>query len=404
MVAARKVVDHKDRLLGFKYDHLSLGSLKPITSWDEKKKRDVLVGVEHPDHGRLQVSDRFTNSVLGRFGISKSIFTYFPHDEVLARITAVESEKAKVKSDGSEGGKSDIRICIEQGLQMGGYEGRLLGVSSPSKPVLEYATADSILSRFNGENVQYAEGCFTSTHSPRSGDSTLVIGKDAHAPRYMMATPIDGFGRPNIYLSLLRRVCMNGAIGYGTAFKTELAGGDDIQSVMERALDTFDNGEGYDALRKRFTAALTSEASVEEAYKLYKLIARLHHTASFDRSGIFSAFHRLTGDLNGTYGIANFDSLSVKRRRTLPAKCTMYQLMNFASELATHHVVDDQPLAALTLQAFVGTAISDEYDLEHSLGEKPEDVTEFDNGQDFYLSDEDSDSPMMLTAALAEVA
>jgi len=41
-----------------------------------------------------------------------------------------------------------------------------------------------------------------------------------------------------------------------------------------------------------------------------------------------SAFRRLTGDL---------DSLSAKRQRALPACCKVYDLVSFATEMATHH-------------------------------------------------------------------
>ncbi|MEZ4236145.1 MAG: hypothetical protein R3F59_08280 [Myxococcota bacterium] len=45
----------------------------------------------------------------------------------------------------------------------------------------------------------------------------------------------------------------------------------------------------------------------------------------------------------------------------LPAKCRVYDLINFASEVATHHAL---PEAAWQLQGWLGRLISDEYDLE----------------------------------------
>ena len=37
------------------------------------------------------------------------------------------------------------------------------------------------------------------------------------------------------------------------------------------------------------------------------------------------------------YGLANLDTLSPKRQRTLPVDCKVYDLLNFATEIATHH-------------------------------------------------------------------
>jgi hypothetical protein len=71
-----------------------------------------------------------------------------------------------------------------------------------------------------------------------------------------------------------------------------------------------------------------------------------------------------------TYGLANLEALSEKRRRILPAKCRIYDLLNFASEVATHHASSH---ANRRLQAYIGGLISDEYDLEGTA-----DAAEFD--------------------------
>ena len=61
------------------------------------------------------------------------------------------------------------------------------------------------------------------------------------------------------------------------------------------------------------------------------------------------------------YGLANLDALSAKRQRVLPSRCRVYDLLNFASEVATHH---STPAGSQSLQAFVGTTVADEFDLE----------------------------------------
>src|SRR5262249_32647936 len=191
-------------------------------------------------------------------------------------------------------------------------------------------------------------------------------------------TPIDGYGRPAVYLSLLRLVCSNGAVGYSPTFRSELSvgkGEGGVSFALERVLEGFNNEDGYAALRQRFESAARSWASVHEANRLYRVLARLQNQGSGRGKGpvpaaggdgasetpLLSAFHRMTGDLSRIYGLANVDSLSAKRQRTLPAACKVYDLLNFASELATHRADE---AGNRTLQAFIGELVSGEYDLE----------------------------------------
>ena len=79
---------------------------------------------------------------------------------------------------------------------------------------------------------------------------------------------------------------------------------------------------------------------------------------------IFKAFDDMSGDAGLIYGHANMEALSMKRRRTLPVKCSVYDLCNFATEVATHHA---KPAAAALLQAWLGETVSNEYDLENTM-------------------------------------
>src|SRR5260370_40746679 len=73
------------------------------------------------------------------------------------------------------------------------------------------------------------------------------------------------------------------------------------------------------------------------------------------------SFNQVTGDSTQMYGLANLDALSVKRQRTLPAQAKVYDLLNFASEVATHHAT---AAGNRTLQAFLGDLSSNEHALE----------------------------------------
>lgn len=378
----------------FDYTFASVGDLAVRTTTDPKSGRrtasEVLVNDEP-----IKPTERFWTSLYARFGCNKSLFKYFDYSEVFERISNVESQDR-------------MRLCIERDDDKG--ESRLLAVSNPTKPFVRHDDLMETLGRYDGSNISYCDGVVESSHVPRAGANSFEISGDAFSNRFIMSTPIDGYGLPNIYLSLLRQICSNGMVGYAKTFRSTLAlgrGDDDVNYSIVRALDGFGNDEGYAALRQRFDAASKSWASVYEANSLYKNLLKLHSrkqigwdgaatlggdgiaqllhsgspeqslAAESDEAGspMITAFHRMTGDVSQIYGLANVDALSVKRQRTLPVNCTVYDLLNFVSEVATHHADDH---GSRSSQAWLGTLISGEYDLEDSRDS-------FDDFQDFFL-------------------
>jgi hypothetical protein len=225
---------------------------------------------------------------------------------------------------------------------------------------------------------------------------------------------VDGYGTPNVYLSLLRQICSNGVVAMSKAFRSSVSLGkkdDNIAFALTRVLDQFSNEEGYAALRQRIESAGNSWASVAESNSLYKILVRLHNAKADDGgrmigtdgasleaspyvrgllakgvestpmgedesllgSPIIGAYHAMTGDTSRLYGLANLNALSDKRQRNLPVRCTVYDLLNFATEVSTHHTVTD---ASRKIQGWVGTLISGEYDMEGTC-EKFQDFADF---------------------------
>jgi hypothetical protein len=339
----------------------------------------------------VQGTPRFWNSLHLRFGFTSNIFRYFSHQEVFQRISQVAPNDR-------------IRWCLER------HEGgpsRLLAVTNPQSALIRYDDLMGLLERYGSKGTRYHNGVLTSEHAPRLNPVFQVAG-DGFQNKFILDTPIDGYGKPAVYLSLLRLVCSNGAVGYSSAFRSELSvgrGENGVEFVLTRVLDGFNNEEGYAALRDRFEAATRSWASVHEVNRLYKVLARLHHRGEIesgppgstgpggdgasltDRSPLFRSFHKMTGDLNQIYGLTNLDTLSVKRQRTLPAACKVYDLLNFASEVATHHADESGHRFA---QAYIGDLISGEYDLEGT-------VDQFSDWRDFFIGHDDT------TATLADM-
>jgi hypothetical protein len=383
----------------FDYDFLPINDLVVESETDPKSGRPIVKSVLVKDEP-LQASDRFWTSLFARYGFNKAFFKYFSHSETFERISNVEQADR-------------MRLCIERRTDSAGkLTSTLMAVSNPTKPIVQHEELMEALESYNGQSVDYANGEVYSTHAPRVGAANFDICGDTFSNRFVMATPIDGYGSPNFYLSLLRQICSNGMIGYAKAFRSSLnlgKGHDDVMPTITRALDGFGNDEGFAALRQRMESATESWASVHETTTLYKLLIKLHNSkglTGIDRqlakgknisdwledsrqsgvsqteldeeeagigSPIVSAFHRMTGDTNHLYGLANLDALSQKRQRTLPVRCTVYDTINFATEVATHYAV---PAASRQLNAWVGGLISSEYDMEGTK-EKFEDFADF---------------------------
>jgi hypothetical protein len=267
-------------------------------------------------------TSRFWVSLQARFGFSRNIFRYFSHQEVFDRISAVAPN-------------DQVRYCLEK--QADGTD-TILAVTSPNAPVIRHDSLQQLLNQYQAESVSYTTGVVRSRHAPPAGDP-FNIGSDAFANKYVIDTPIDGFGRPSVYLALLRMICSNGAIAYSRAFRSEInvgRAGDGVEYALTSVLDGFNNEEGFTALQQRFESAMNSWASVNEVNKLYKLLLRLQHqrqirNAPVPASGgdgaeeahelqqnwpVLQSFRQLTGDLSQEYGLVNFDALSVKRQRT----------------------------------------------------------------------------------------
>lgn len=383
----------------FDYEFLPVNDLVVESEPNPKTGRPEVKAVIVNDEP-LQPSARFWTSLFARYGFGQQFFKYFSHSEVFNRISDCETADR-------------MRLCIQRQTDVNGVErGTLMAVSNPTKPVVQYDELMESLAKYNGKQIDYSNGEVYSTHAPRIGASNFDIKGDTFSNRFVMATPIDGYGSPNFYLSLLRQICSNGMIGYAKAFRSSLNLGkaaDDVMPTITRALDGFGNDEGFAALRQRMESSTESWCSVAEAVSLYKLLVKLHsgkslhgvdshltkstglqgylHDARMGNDGaaldeeegigspLISAFHRMTGDTNRLYGLANLDSLSIKRQRTLPVKCTVYDALNFCTEVATHYAA---PRASRMLNAWVGTIISAEYDMEGTQ-------QKFDSFDDFHI-------------------
>lgn len=319
---------------------------------DARKRSDLPAGEVRRAPARLKLdgrlmltSKRFWTSLFRRCGFSDGIFRYYAPAEVFERVA---------QRDAGTG----LRFAVEH---LSGREPRLLAVSSPKAPLLQRDDAVNIIDANGGSGVMYSDGRLHSAHVPADGPNAFRIGPDKFEQRFAVDVPLDGLGMPTIHPMLLRLVCVNGAVALQRALRSDIRLGERPEHALDRALSSFGNADGFSAMRQRFERAQNSFASIDEVRRLETVLDRGNWGAGEGRQKHREAFHRMVGDLYGIYGVTSLDSISPKRRRLLPARCRIYDMINFASEMASHHA---PPMLAQRLSGWIGSTICDEYDLE----------------------------------------
>ena len=371
------------------YTTLDLRSIKIETEIPTGNKRPRIKTIDI-DGEKLKYSSRFGSSLASIYGFSDSIFKYFDHKEVLDRLVERTS-------------KDKINVAIQ--LNKSGQR-TILAASQLTRDMIKADDLHDLFvnTSFDHGKVSYRNGVVISTHVPNS--RTFKIGSDELVDRFVIETPIDGYGDPSAYLGFLRQICANGAVGYAKAFKSQIKMGsgkkaDGAIPTLRRFIDTYRNEEGFSALHERLASALTSWASLDEAYNIFKLIttsdmAVLHRnvnrgpSANDERAALIDADHvrygtifssdlvdrfkGLTGDSAAMYGLISLDSMGQKQRRKIPTKATVYDLVNFATEIATHRAKEELNLSR-RINGWVGETLSKEFDLEGTK-QNAEDATD----------------------------
>lgn len=297
------------------------------------------------DGEHCRISKRFWKSVFARYRFGASTFRYFRPEEVFARIREVSREDR-------------LRVMVE-------YPRRgppvALAVSRPDDRIVTIDDMRDLATSHAAMDAHYGDGLVHCTFTPRSGEQSLAIGPDEFANRFTLDVPIDGYGNARIHVALLRLLCSNGAVGYHRAFASDVPVSKSPRHTLQRAIECFDHADGFAAMRERFLAAQASWASVREAHALYRQIVKTKMAEPARRVQTIEGFDQLTGRMQEFYGLTNLDTLPLRRQRLLPVKCRVYDLVNFASEVATHMV---DPAESRSLQAWIGGTLAEEFDLE----------------------------------------
>ena len=114
-------------------------------------------------------------------------------------------------------------------------------------------------------------------------------------------------------------------------------------------------------LQSRMSEAAGTKASVGEVMLLEGMIKR---SVANTRNQMLlrERLDEMAGNPCVRYGVTDLANIGQKKRPLLPVGCSVADLLNFASELTTHHAELLKPDS--TLHSFSGTLLSKGFDLE----------------------------------------
>ena len=352
-----------------------------LTPPEQNKKRSVesltIAGTE------VKHSKRFGDSFIGIIGQSNSVFNLYEPSEVVERYIKCNTN-ARIK----------VTAVVDKNDQL-----NALAAVNPNANIFDPSEFVQIL-RDNGVNmmeVGYDNGSVTTVHTPILPKNFLVAGDDMTS-KFMLHTPLDGYGSVTSYLAIIRAICANLGILMDEAFasgtKIGKGKGKDKKpkisrlDQLSRFLATFNNEEGYDAVVERFTKSRVTSASLEDYYKIAGTIRTVVKDggtaanvgpASWNsmglRDGVPVSYEEIRSRLgilagggerhiNEQYGFVSIDQIHQKRRQTTYTDTTVYELINFATEVSTHLLNEG---GRRVLNSVIGKIVvsSGGYDLEN---------------------------------------
>lgn len=339
-----------------------------LTGKDFKTRRamDQAIRLVFPDGRKYMVTDKFWQTFCMHVGLSRNAFDYFNFDEVFNRV--------------SDRKQNNVRLTFENFRQANDTlgSGKLLSVTNPLKPLLHTDEAQALIQKYGGTGVVYNNGkCGASFNCPFPMEFDLFGRHDEKfRSKFYLEMPLDGYGLPASYLQLLRVICTNGVVAMSKAFRTYFSlGANDttLMPILDRAIEAFNNEEGFHAFKDRLEKAGKSWASLRELMDLTKAITAGAVADAWglpQRQRILNQLDVASGRPFLLYGITNANEPSPARMRSIPVQITLYDLITFASELDTHQFKSMR--AHNCINSWLGNLLTGEYDLENSKEDSPD--------------------------------
>lgn len=303
---------------------------------DETKIKSLVI-----DNSAYKLSDRFYKTLAGELGIPYGVFGFFTPLEVMERAAAkVPDLQLRVTVDTE--GRQALGLTQNKGLPM------------PINYIENVLHNDKRLT-----GVEYSDGVLSAMLD--LDDPWDVPNDSTYGMRVRCRVPVDGVGMPDMSLATWRQVCSNGAVAETSLFRTKMEIKDNSGEHFRRLLASFSNPSGVEMLQERMCNAAETKASVGEVVLLEGLIRRSVANAR-NQMLLRERLNDVADNPCVRYGVTDLANIGQKKRPLLPVGCSVADLLNFASELGTHH--SDLLKSDSTLQSFSGTLLSKGFDLE----------------------------------------
>ena len=159
----------------------------------------------------------------------------------------------------------------------------------------------------------------------------------------------------------MRLACTNGAVAEAAEFRTKMEVKDNSGAHFQRLLQSFSNPQGVEMLHDRLLAAIDTKASVAEVYAVDDYLRKQVRNAE-DAMLLRERLQDVAGQPCVRYGVTDIATIGAKRRPLLPVDCSVADVINFVTELKTHHAsVMKNPDSADML---IGRFYTSNFDLE----------------------------------------
>ena len=313
--------------------------------------RKLAEGVVEDDHGRFKAINiegveyaptaRFSKGLAQRMRVPLTVFDLFSPLEVVRRA----AEKCP---------DLELRITVDEN------EKKALGLIEDKGHPIPAGAVESIMKNDSRlVDFKYHDGVIEGMFD--LGEKWEIANDSEYELRLQTTVPVDGMGTPEANLGHMRQVCSNGAVAFSTQFRTKMEVKDNSGAHFQRLLQSFSNPQGVEMLHERLLAAIDTKASVGEVYAVDEYLRRQIRSAE-DAMQVRERLQEVAGNPCVRYGVTDIGTIGVKRRSLLPVDCSVADLMNFATELSTHHAaIMKNPESVNSL---VGKFYASGYDLE----------------------------------------
>ena len=305
----------------------------------------------------FRTSNRFISTLAKKLKFSSNIFKYFSPSEVLERV-------------GEQNPDCHFMVTFDH------HAKQILGLVDEGKKFLPPSiVCDVFASDPRVRSISYDRGIWSAElHSdevfniPRSGD---------YFRRFKICYPVDGVGMPCIYLSMMRQICGNGSTAQVAEFRTDIEINDKSGLHLSRLLASFNNQYGFSALEERLGIAQSTVASMNELLEIDELLQN-HVPDKHAYRQLHNRLDEIAGEPCFQYGTTSLNNIPAKKRSLLPVSCSVNDLLNFCSELTSHHGnLLNNPVS---FDVAAGKILAHEFDLEGMYSSK-------NNSPDFFLKD-----------------